>query len=421
MLRVWAGNEAVGVLSRDSGGSGSTFAYDREADARNAVSLTMPKRPESWDVRRGLLPVFDMNVPEGMLKAKIFESFSKATGKFDEIDLLKVVGRSQIGRLRFTGMDETLDGEVPFASVDAILKTATEPDYMERLLEQFAFHSGVSGVQPKVLVRDDGQDETGLRKSVSLKGATHIVKWWEASEYQELAANEFFCMTVAREAGLDVPAFDLSDGGLALVVERFDKTDDGYLGFEDFCVLNGVQSRFKYDGGYETKLFKRIRDFVSPEHLNDALEQAFHTILLSCAIRNGDAHLKNFGVLYRDVDSPVRLAPVYDIVTTSAYIKDDIMALTLDGTKRWPDRKRLDILGTTRAMLRPQRIAEMVEQTCDAVSDVSARAADYFSESRYPKTGFKMLSQWQAGVASIGCDRTVHQVALPEESQGPKP
>lgn len=420
MLRVWAGNEAVGVLSRDSGGSGSTFAYDRGASSGNAVSLTMPKRPESWDVRRGLLPIFDMSLPEGALRAKIYDAFSKASGKFDEIDLLKVVGRSQIGRLRFTGMEESLDDEVPFGSVDEILKTATEPEYMERLLEKFAVHSGISGVQPKVMVRDEDGEE-GLRKSVSLKGATHIVKWWEASEYQELAANEFFCMTVAREAGLDVPAFDLSDGGLALVVERFDRTDDGYLGFEDFCVLNGVQSRFKYDGGYETKLFKRIKDFVSPEHLNDALEQAFHTILLSCAIRNGDAHLKNFGVLYRDSDSPVRLAPVYDIVTTAAYIKDDIMALTLDGTKRWPDRKRLELLGTTRAKLRPQRIAEMVERTCDAVSDVSAHAAAYFDESRYPETGRRMLAQWQAGLASLGCERTIHQVTLPEEGSSPKP
>ncbi len=34
------------------------------------------------------------------------------------------------------------------------------------------------------------------------------------------------------------------------------------------------------------------------------------------------------------------LAPTFDVVTTTAYLSHDAMDLTLDGSKKWPDRKR---------------------------------------------------------------------------------
>ena len=47
--------------------------------------------------------------------------------------------------------------------------------------------------------------------------------------YPGLAANEFLCLTAAREAGIDTPAFALSDDGQMLVLDRFDLVahDDG--------------------------------------------------------------------------------------------------------------------------------------------------------------------------------------------------
>jgi serine/threonine-protein kinase HipA len=66
------------------------------------------------------------------------------------------------------------------------------------------------------------------------------VKMWEANEYPQLAANEYFCLTVARKYGLDVPPYRLAEDGMALVIDRFDLRMDGtYCVFEDFCVLNG--------------------------------------------------------------------------------------------------------------------------------------------------------------------------------------
>lgn len=52
--------------------------------------------------------------------------------------------------------------------------------------------------------------------------------------------------------------------------------------------------------------------------------------MLNSVIRNGDAHLKNFGVIYDHVTGPAHLAPVYDLVSTILYLRKDAMGLTLN-------------------------------------------------------------------------------------------
>ena len=75
----------------------------------------MPVRLPSWDIRFGLPPIFEMNLPEGVLRERLRLAFAKATGSFDEFDLLGVVGRSQVGRIRYTGQREQLQETFPFS------------------------------------------------------------------------------------------------------------------------------------------------------------------------------------------------------------------------------------------------------------------------------------------------------------------
>jgi serine/threonine-protein kinase HipA len=79
-----------------------------------------------------------MNLPEGILRERPHLAFAKATGTFDEFDLLSVVGRSQVGRIRYTGDKEKLDEEVPFQSADEILERKRGGDLFRHLLEKFA-------------------------------------------------------------------------------------------------------------------------------------------------------------------------------------------------------------------------------------------------------------------------------------------
>ena len=92
---------------------------------------------------------------EGVLRERLRLAFAKATGSFDDFDILSIVGRSQIGRLPYTGEKEQLLEDVPFQSVDEILAKRRDGDLFRYLLDKFAAYSGISGVQPKVLVRDE--------------------------------------------------------------------------------------------------------------------------------------------------------------------------------------------------------------------------------------------------------------------------
>ena len=321
MIKVWTDGAEAGLLDRHET-RGSSFAYLPEVARARAVSVTMPVRLPSWTVQFGLSPIFEMNLPEGVLRERLRLAFAKATGTFDEFDLLGIVGRSQVGRIRYTGQKEQLQEEVPFQSVDEILAQRRGGDLLRYLIDKFASFSGISGVQPKILVRDEGASAT-LNKSTerlsqSYRGATHIVKFWEQNEYPQLAANEFFCLRVAEKCGLDVPPSRLAEDALALVIDRFDLRSDGtYRGFEDFCVLNARRTDEKYRGSYETSIMKRFTEFANSPHVGEDLERLFTLIAVNCALRNGDAHLKNFGILYDDVEGEARLAPVYDLVTTS--------------------------------------------------------------------------------------------------------
>lgn len=407
MIKVWTDNQKAGVLDRGAG-RGSVFAYTQPLNSERSVSVTMPARVASWNFPYGLAPIFEMNLPEGVLRERLRNSFAKAVGSFDDLDLLSIVGRSQMGRIRYTGMNEALNDEVPFQSVDEILKQRRDGDLFEYLINRFAVYSGVSGVQPKVLIRDAGAfaklSRGDLCLSSSFTGATHIVKFWEATEFPELAANEFFCLTAARRCGLTVPEFRLADDGKALVVDRFDITEKGeYLGFEDFCVLNGKKTDQKYMGSYEGAVLKRFTDFAanSPTYSDD-LESLFTLIALNCTLRNGDAHLKNFGVLYSDVQGPARLSPAYDIITTTVYLPKDQMALTLEGSTRWPTGKKLRTLGETRVGISSPRITEIFELIADSVSDTEADLKYYIQHHcNFSDIGNAMINIWRDGVASM--------------------
>ena len=398
MIRAWSDGVRAGVLDR-LGPKGSTFAYDPEAHSERAVSITMPVRVQSWDSKFALLPIFEMNLPEGALRERLTRRFAKATGTFDDFDLLGIVGRTQIGRIRYSPLNQTLDESVPFQSIDQILKTRRDGELFDYLMEQFATHSGLSGVQPKVMIRakDDKLSDPKIRKSPTIQSATHIVKFWNEEEFPELAANEFFCLRAAAQAGLQVPKFQLSEDGGVLIVERFDFVDDEYIGFEDFCVLNALGTSDKYKGGYETRIFRRMREFVSTDELGKSLETLFRLFIFNCSVRNGDAHLKNFGITYRHVDGPVVAAPAYDLVTTWAYIPNDPMALTLDGSTRWPDRKSLIRLGQTRCDLSHRRSEELIELTADALASIAPDVKRYFAEQQ-GEIGLRMLEAWEIGI-----------------------
>jgi serine/threonine-protein kinase HipA len=410
MIRIWTDRLAAGVLDRDRRPGereglrmGTDFVYEPGVEASRAVSVTMPVRLASWNTAYGVAPIFEMNLPEGALRERLRMAFAKATGTFDELDLLSIVGRSQLGRVRFTAIDSGLEEEMPFQSVDEILSGRRGGELYRYLIEKFAVHSGISGVQPKFLVRDEGKFSQGFdgkrALSPSFRGATHIVKFWDPGEFPELAANEFFCLKVAERCGLNVPPHRLTEDARALVMERFDlRADGGYRGFEDFCVLNGRRTSDKYRGSYETAVMKRFHQFARSESLLEESLELFMLIALNCGIRNGDAHLKNSGIVYDEVEGDAHLAPVYDLVTTTVYLPQDRMALTMDGSNQWPTAKELIRFGEGRSVGTRATFLKLFERIGDAMSETAKEVEDYVRDRpEFAEIGRGMVKEWETG------------------------
>lgn len=393
-LSVWAANDRAGLLKRTSDQKQYVFAYDPSASSPvDQVSLTMPVRLESWE-SKNLHPVFQMNLPEGALLDAIRRAVAKLAGE-DDLTILRVTGGNQIGRNRFSLPGDQSPGVVETReSLDDLLSYPDTAELFHDLVSRYALRSGVSGVQPKVIL------EASERGTATVGG--YIVKSWGA-EYPHLAANEFFCMTAAKKAGLPVPDFRLSENGGLFVMKRFDIADDGRsLGFEDICSLQALGTSQKYGSTYE-RVGRTIKDFVSPEFIQKAREQFFSSLMLSCIVRNGDAHLKNFGVLYGHPGTPVRLAPVYDVVTTVAYIQKDVPALTLAGTKKWWPRKMLEQFAVAHLALPVGRVSQIIVEVSEAVAGTREMVSAYRGDNpAFRDVGGAMLSAWESGLEQYG-------------------
>lgn len=390
-LSVWTGGVRAGLLARE-GRFHHVFGYSTDILDDAVVSLTMPVRLESW-VSRDLHPVFQMNLPEGSLLEVIRRAIAKVVGD-DDLSILRVTGGNQIGRNRFSLPDSDLP--VIAETKETLEELLTYPDTVElfnELVSRYALRSGISGVQPKIMLE---ASERG-----TLASAGYIVKSWGA-DFPQLATNEYFCMTAAKLAGLTVPEFHLSDNGGLFVMRRFDMGADGsQAGFEDFCSLQGVGTAQKYGSSYE-RIGRSIKDFVSGDHLLAAMEQFFAMLVLSVMIRNGDAHLKNFGVVYPAYHGPVTMAPVYDMVTTTAYIQNDVPALSLAGTKKWWSRKMLENFAVAHLFLPVGKIGQIFEQVADAVMAARRMIPGHCADHpEFCDVGERMMAIWESGVAGL--------------------
>jgi serine/threonine-protein kinase HipA len=315
-----------------SDAEGFTFRYHEDALPEMAISLSMPVRHDEFR-RRELHPIFQMNLPEGYVLEQLRNRLAK-TVNVDPMLLLTLSGStSPIGRVHVHS--ETVDAllaeqQFPGENLQEILTWDGTEDIFADILDRYILRAGISGVQPKVLVPE--RPEIGLPR-VTSKTSDLIIKSGR-DEFPGLAINEFLCMSIAKEAGIPVPPFYLSDNAKLFVMRRFDRDDQlNPIGFEDMAVLMGLSANQKYSKSYAA-IAKAIRVFCAPEHLRSSLDQLFDIVALSCIVGNGDAHLKNFGLLYSEpTQRDARLAPAYDIVNTTAYIPEDVLALDLAGNK----------------------------------------------------------------------------------------
>ncbi|MEA3469923.1 MAG: type II toxin-antitoxin system HipA family toxin [Thermodesulfobacteriota bacterium] len=346
-----------------------SFAYDHSAQHDNQVSLTMPVRLPTYS-RGAIHPMFEQNLPEGFVRERIAERLRKHI-RIDEMLFLALQRDYGIGRLQYHSSEfpENKAGKEDLAE---ILQWRGKESLFEELVNKYLFQTSISGVQPKVLVGD-------TRATFNTPGL--IIKSG-LGEYPGLAVNEYFCMTAAENCGLHVPEFYLSDDRSLFIMRRFDLHDDGgeRLGVEDFSVLLGERADDKYTGSYESLANVITMYCASPRR---DLEFFFRLIVLSVVVGNGDAHKKNFSVIYDDIKRPetIRLSPAYDIVSTLPYLENDTPALKMNGHKKtFPGKAEMNRFGKRIGIKNP---VEIIEQVVDNVSDSLTRHKYLFDEYHF--------------------------------------
>jgi len=374
------------------------FKYDSDDPRQPAVSLLMPPSIAVYE-DGDLFPAMDMNLPEGFLFQRILEMFPKR--RLTKMHLLAMMGHNAIGRVGFT-----IPGNEPAPARQhldraAILRSTPDAQLFQALVDAYLSTGvGISGVQPKIMVP--------TRASLPIPDL--IVKT-AGTDFPGLASNEFLCLSAARDTGIDVPGFDLSDDGNILVVDRFDIAADGSrIGFEDIAALmtlrvNDRLSTRKYHGSYDAVAQAIALTSSSPAR---DLHAFFEQLAFSVMVHNGDAHLKNFAMLYTSADD-ARLSPMFDVVTTAIYPFErpgGVMAIDRTLALKWRSGKRHasrayptteELLSFGRSVCSVAQPKLIIQRIADAMSDTLHKA---LVDPRVDKRVLKQIEEpWAAGQA----------------------
>ena len=350
-----------------------------EADQPNVALLMPAKARPTWQDGE-LFPVMEQHLPEGDLLLRLSRMFPKTL--LQPMQLLAMIGDRGLGQLSYA-VPQAARAPTPAHVERQALKAMSfsQQRFDELVTAHLSTGAGISGVQPKIMLADH---EGASIPTVIVKAAPLALPG--------LAANEFLCLLAASRAGIETPDFELTDDGQMLIVDRFDleseptAADGGRrlarLGFEDVASLMGLRVRDvhferKYQGSYQ-----RIAELLQFLQLPaENLHRLFEQVALSVMVRNGDAHLKNFGILVPR-RGPPRLSPVFDVATTAIYTHrryerdaqwtDVTMALKLfagkDRTRDYPTAAELlrfgtEVCGVVRPRTVLERIAEAMQQT----------------------------------------------------------
>jgi len=377
-IEVLVDRQTVGELFYNAKSKEYGFNYLKELP----VSLSMPYRKETYISPFLLHPIFEMNLPEGYL-FEIFKNFlSKEYGYIDDFLVLSYLAPNIEGRLEFKSefqrkFFDTID-------IDEILNNDSEDTFL-RLLRTFLDKNAISGVQPKTLAIVKDKETLALKE--------YIVKTW-GEEYLYLAQNEYYSMRAVQRAGVKIPNIQLSKNGKFLLVEKFNyqKEQDSYMGFEEVLVLLGKNRDKKYSGSYE-QVAKII--YGASTNKVSSMTQFYKTVVMNYLLKNGDAHLKNFGLLYDSEFKTIEYAPAYDIVTTVAYIYRDKPALMMFGKKVWWGKNELVNFGVKHCFFTKSEAIKLYEECQEALqSSIEELREAIEKDEKFRPIGLKMLDIW---------------------------
>ncbi|VAW94019.1 Toxin HigB / Protein kinase domain of HipA [hydrothermal vent metagenome] len=349
VLKLSLHDKLVGYLAGfQNGRNVLSFADEFKDDpARPTFSLiTHPSFPNSkklmsepWAKNQKLHPVLSNLLPEGALRELIAQGLK--THIDNEFQIFSYLGQDLPGALVATPMEPKDVPESVLSTHGKAKAIQFKGNDQENKFSLSKF--SLAGIQMKFSMKEkDGR--YNLTKNGEL--GDWIIKT-PSTKHKNVPLNEYTAMSLADLSGIDIPdiklielnkldnlpQINLPDEKLAFAIKRFDRKGDTRIHMEDFAQVLVKYPIDKYNSANYEQVGKVIYDY-SGDGLADA-QQFARRLLVNILLANGDAHLKNWSLLYQDQITP-RLSPAYDIVTTRVYIDNETQfALNLSKTKEW--------------------------------------------------------------------------------------
>ncbi|HET9592490.1 MAG TPA: type II toxin-antitoxin system HipA family toxin [Solirubrobacterales bacterium] len=331
------GRHAGILLRKDNGNLQFRYAEAYVEDAGPPLSVNLPVRTEAFS-HRDCLAFFGNLLPEEDVRAQV--ALTTGISAANDYKLLERFGGDVAGAVTLfpSGQEEEGDGPddievLPPERLDEVLVQL--PQRPLGLDSKGEVRMSLAGAQSKLpVVQTSGA--FALPHS-SQRPTTHILKP-EPERFPGLVANEFFCMRLGAEVGLNVAQVERAQttSGLPyLIVTRYDRdlTREPIrrLHQEDFCQALGklYVEKYQHEGGPGVREVMDLIDEQSTAPARDR-QQLWLALVFNVLIGNCDAHGKNYSLLY-DSLAP-SLAPFYDLLSTAAY--DELttrLAMSIDG------------------------------------------------------------------------------------------
>lgn len=361
----------------------------------HSITLSLPNTQKFYTYSHRFPPYFESFLPEGYLYEIFKNLLTKEYGYIDDYLIFARLAPNIKSRLRFQSDFAGLDFD--FLDIDTISQNDTR-DTFQKLLHTFLEKNAISGVQPKTIAL--------LKDKETLRVNEYIVKTW-GDEYPRLAENEYFCLKACEKAGIKIPDIRLSQNKQFLIVKNFIFDGETTYGFEEILSLQDKNRTAKYNGSYE-QVAKTIARFSTEKKAS--LSAYYKMVVMNYLLKNGDAHLKNFGLLFADDFHSIRLSPVYDVVNTTAYIFRDKPALTLQGEKIWFGREELVTFGITHCLL-TRKEAEASYLACsdalqETIDDIKAYVA---KEPDFQTIGQRMIEAFRLSLRHTTIKELPHE------------
>ena len=327
-LSVYLGKNLAGHLT-STAQNGVVFSYDPAYIEAGLppLSLSLPLSTNEYSQKK-CLPFFEGLLPEGDVKKRISDYLH--VSETSTLKLLKELGGECAGMVSILpeGEQNKVQSTYTFSpdnyetlSPQKLVEYIRNIDARPLLKVKEKLRLSLAGAQEKLpLAYRNGKFYLPINGAPS----THIVKPTGQGALSTLSANEYICMKLAEQSGLQVPNTKLIqiEDVEFLLIERYDRLCNGNeisrLHQEDACQALGILSNNKYqnDGGPS---IADIYTLIKTQTTIPLLEtRAFlQYLLFNFIIGNCDAHGKNYSLIFQD--NTVKLTPIYDTVCTQAY------------------------------------------------------------------------------------------------------